>query len=203
MAGRVRVSTGWKAKATNPDARSEMKRTIVNPIFKDSVTFLHTSAETNGRTTELEVTLMPKGRNVLHCHAYPETFTAIDGDLGLENEKKEQKILKSGESYKVESLAWHCFYNPTDHEIRFGVHVEPANEKLEYFLRILYGMAADGLTDNQSRPKSIKHAAILFGMAEGKMAGLSFALMSPILKGIAKKARAKGEEQKLINKYCV
>jgi mannose-6-phosphate isomerase-like protein (cupin superfamily) len=180
-----------------------MKKTIVNPIFKDSVTFLQTSAETDGRTTELEVTLMPKGRNVLHCHAYPETFTAIDGDLGLENEKKERKILKSDESYTVESMAWHCFYNPTDPEIRFGVLVEPANEKLEYFLRILYGMAADGLTDSQSRPKSIKHAAILFGMAEGKMAGLSFVLMSPILKGMAKKARATGEEQKLINKYCV
>jgi hypothetical protein len=38
-----------------------MKRTIVNPIFKDTVTFLQTSAETNGRITDLEVTLMPKG----------------------------------------------------------------------------------------------------------------------------------------------
>ncbi|MBZ5643774.1 MAG: cupin domain-containing protein [Acidobacteriia bacterium] len=180
-----------------------MKRTIVNPIFKDSVTFLQTSAGTNGKATELEVTLKPRGRNVLHCHAYPETFTAIDGDLGLENEKKQQKILKPGESHIVESMAWHCFFNPTDREIRFAVKVEPANEKLEYFLRILYGMAADGLTDSQSRPKSIKHAAILLSMAEGKMAGLSFALMSPILKGIAKKARAKGEERELIDKYCV
>ena len=180
-----------------------MKRTIVNPIFKDSVTFLQTSAETKGKTTELEVTLMPKGRNVLHCHAYPEKFTAIDGDLGLENEKKEQRILKPGESYMVESMAWHCFYNPTDREIRFRVQVEPANQKLEYFLRILYGMAADGLTDNRSRPKSIKHAAILFDMAEGKMAGLSFLLMSPILKGVARKARARGEVQELIDKYCV
>lgn len=180
-----------------------MKKTIVNPIFQDSVTFVQTSAGTNGRTTELEVTLKAKGRNVLHCHAYPETFTAIDGELGLEDEKKKQKILKSGESHIVESMAWHCFFNPTDQEIRFGVQVEPANEKLEYFLRILYGMAADGLTDSQSRPKSITHAAILFGMAEGKMAGLSFALMSPILKGIARKARAQGVEKDLINKYCV
>jgi quercetin dioxygenase-like cupin family protein len=198
------VSPGWKDKTTNPEsAGNEMKKTIVNPIFKDSVTFLQTSAETNGRTTEVEVTLMPKGRNVLHCHTYPEKFAAVDGDLGLENKKKEQKILKPGESYTVESMAWHCFYNPTDREIRFKVLVEPANERLEYFLRILYGMAADGLTDNQSRPKSIRHAAILFGMAEGKMAGLSFTLMSPILKGVARRARAKGEEQELIDRYCV
>lgn len=131
-----------------------MKRTIVNPIFKDTVTFLQTSVETNGRITDLEVTLMPKGRNVLHCHAYPEKFTAICGELGLENEKKGQKILKPGESYTVESMAWHCFFNPTDREIRFGVQLEPAHERMEYFLRILYGLAADGLTDRQSRPKS-------------------------------------------------
>jgi len=68
---------------------------------------------------------------------------------------------------------------------------------MEYFLRILYGLAADGLTDKQSRPKSIKHAAILLGMADAKMSGF-LSLMSPILKRVAKKARANGEEQNLV-----
>lgn len=179
-----------------------MKKTILNPIFNDTVTFVQTCAESNGRITDIEVTLMPKGRNVLHCHAYTEKFTAIDGDLGLENEKKQQKILKSGESYTVEPMAWHCFFNPTDREIRFGVQLEPGNERFEYFLRILYGLAADGLTDKKSRPKSIKHAAILLNMADAKMTGL-LSLMSPLLKGVAKKAKANGDEQKLIDKYCV
>jgi hypothetical protein len=196
------VSSGWKVKPRNPDAGSEMKKTIVNPIFKDTITFLQTSAESNGRITDVEVTLMPKGRNVLHCHVYPEKFTAIDGELGLENGKKEQKILKPCESHTVESMAWHCFFNPTDREIRFGVRVEPGNERLEYFLRILYGLAADGLTDKRSRPKTIKHAAILLGMAEAKIAG-PLRLMSPILKRVAKKAKANGKEQKLIDKYCI
>ena len=60
-----------------------MKKTILNPIFNDTVTFVQTCAESNGRITDIEVTLMPKGRNVLHCHAYTEIFTAIDGDLGF------------------------------------------------------------------------------------------------------------------------
>jgi quercetin dioxygenase-like cupin family protein len=179
-----------------------MKATILNPIFNDRVTFLQTSAQSNGRITDIEVTLMPKGRNVLHCHAYTEKFTAIDGDLGLENEKKQQKILKSGESYTVPPMAWHCFFNPTDREIRFGVQLEPGNERFEYFLRILYGLAADGMTDKKSRPKSIKHAAILLNMADAKVTGL-LSLMSPLLKGVAKKARENGEEKALINKYCV
>ena len=179
-----------------------MKRTIVNPIIKDSVTFLQTSAQSKGRITEAEITLMPKGRNPLHCHPFLEKFTAIDGELGLENGKREQNILKPGESYTTESMAWHCFFNPTDHEIRFGVQVEPAHEGLEYFLRILYGLAADGLTDKHSRPKSIKHAAILLNMSEAKIAG-PLTLMSPILKRMAKKAKANGEQQRLIDKYCI
>jgi hypothetical protein len=80
--------------------------------------------------------------------------------------------------------------------------LEPGNERFEYFLRILYGLAADGLTDKKSRPKSIKHAAILLHMADAKMNGL-LGLVSPLLKGVAKKAQANGDEQKLIDKYCV
>lgn len=166
------------------------------------MTFVQTCAESKGKITDIEVTLMPKGRNILHCHVYTERFTAIDGDLGLENEKKQQKILKSGESHTVEPMAWHCFFNPTDHEIRFGVQLAPGNEKFEYFLRILYGLAADGLTDKKSRPKSMKHTAILLDMADAKMAGF-LAVMFPLLKAVAKKAKANGEEQKLIAKYCV
>ena len=67
-----------------------MKTTTLNPIFSDRVTFLQTCAASNGRITDLEVTLMPKGRNALHCHAYAEQFTAIDGDVGIENEKQQQ-----------------------------------------------------------------------------------------------------------------
>jgi quercetin dioxygenase-like cupin family protein len=180
----------------------KLKKTIFNPMINDTVTFVQTCAESNGRITDIEVTLMPKGRNPLHCHAYPEKFTAFDGDLGLENEQKQQKILKSGESHTVEPMAWHSFFNPTDRPIRFGVQLEPGNEGFEYFLRILYGLASDGLTDKNSRPKSIKHAAILLSMAEAKIAG-PLRLMSPILKSVAKRAKANGEEQKLIDKYCV
>jgi hypothetical protein len=85
------VSSGRQVKLTNRDIGSEMKRTVVNPIFKDTITFLQTSAESNGRITDAEVTLMPKRRNVLHCHVYHEKFTAIDGELGLETEKKNKR----------------------------------------------------------------------------------------------------------------
>jgi hypothetical protein len=38
-----------------------MERTIVNPIFKDTVTFIETAAESNGQVSDLELTLLPGG----------------------------------------------------------------------------------------------------------------------------------------------
>ena len=69
-----------------------MKRTIVNPIFNDVVTFLQTAEESGGKISEAEITLMPGGGNPLHYHkTYSETFTAMDGDLGLKLEKKNRR----------------------------------------------------------------------------------------------------------------
>ncbi len=179
-----------------------MKRTIVNPIVKDTVTFLQTAEESGGKITDLELTLLPGGGNVLHYHNYSEKFTAIDGELGLKLGKKQTMILKPGESYTVPAMALHNFFNPTDREIRFGIQVVPGHQGFENMLRILYGLAADGLTDKESKPKSITHLAIIICMAEVNAPGL-LTLMLPIFKVIARKAKKSGEEQKLIDRYCI
>ncbi|MES2284072.1 MAG: cupin domain-containing protein [Bacteroidota bacterium] len=178
-----------------------MKRTIVNPIVKDTVTFLQTATESGGKITDLELTLLPEGGNVLHYHNYSEKFTAIDGELGLKLGKKQTMILKPGESYTVPAMALHNFFNPTDREIRFGIQVVPGHQGFENMLRILYGLASDGLTDKESKPKSLTHLAIILCMAEINAPGL-LTLMLPIFKIIAKKAKKSGEEQKLIDRYC-
>jgi quercetin dioxygenase-like cupin family protein len=179
-----------------------MKRTIVNPIFKDTATFLQTAQETGGQLTEGEMILRPGGSNPLHYHkTYAETFTAIQGDLGLKLGKRQTKILKEGESYTVAPMSLHCFFNPTDQEIKFNVKLRPGHTGFENSLRILYGLAADGLTDNKSIPKSIKHAAIVLCMGDTNLPGL-FTLLYPLLKRLANKAKANGEEQRLIDKYC-
>ncbi|PSR51862.1 hypothetical protein AHMF7605_28525 [Adhaeribacter arboris] len=62
-----------------------MRRIIVNPCLKESIIFVQTAAETNGAVTELIITLQPGGGNPLHYHtSYTETFTALEGELGLE-----------------------------------------------------------------------------------------------------------------------
>lgn len=180
-----------------------MQRTIVNPIIKDTVTFLQTAEESGGKISEADITLMPEGKNPLHYHkTYAETFTAIDGELGLKLGRKDTKILRAGESYTVEPMSLHSFFNPTDKEIKFNVKLRPGHTGFENSLRILYGLAADGLTNNKSIPKSLKHTAIIVCMSDMNAPGL-LTFLYPLLKRIANKAKANGEEQKLMDKYCI
>ena len=116
-----------------------MQRTIVNPIIKDTVTFLQTTEESGGKLIEAIITLMPGGGNPLHYHkSYSETFTAIEGELGVKLGKRKTMILKEGETHVVKPMELHSFFNPTDREIKFNVKVEPALLGFEQALRILY-----------------------------------------------------------------
>ena len=179
-----------------------MKRTIVNPIFKDIVTFSQTSAESEGKITEIDITLMPGGNNPLHYHkTHSETFFAIDSEVGVGLKKGKKKILKPGESYTVEPMALHYWFNPTDSEIKFKIEIKPGHEGFENSLRIIYGLAEDGLANKQGIPKSLRHKAIVACMADMNLPGF-FTLIFPVLERIAKKAKNSGIEQKLVVKYC-
>jgi mannose-6-phosphate isomerase-like protein (cupin superfamily) len=180
-----------------------MTRTIVNPIIKDIVAFVKTADETNGKVSELEITLMPGGGHELHYHkTYSETFTAVEGELGLKTGKKTSKFLKPGETHTIEPMGLHCFFNPTNKEIKFKIEIKPGHGGFENSLRILYGMASDGLTNKKSIPKNLKHIALIACMSEMNGPGF-WTLIFPVLKRIALKAKAAGEEQMLIYKYCM
>lgn len=180
-----------------------MKRTFINPVIKDSVTFLQTASESGGLVSAAEITLMPGGGNPLHYHkTYSETFTAIEGEVGLKLGKREKKILKPGDSYTVPPMHLHSFFNPVDSIIKFKVEIRPGHEGFENSIKILYGLASDGLTDKKSIPKSLTHTALIVTMSDMNAPGF-LTLIFPILKRMARKARKAGEDQKLIEKYCL
>ena len=180
-----------------------MERTIVNPIFKDTVTFIETASESNGQVSDLVLTLLPGGRNPLHYHkSYSETFTAIEGDVGVGLGRIKKKILEPGNSHTVKPNNLHYFFNPTDKEIKFKTEIKPGHEGFENSLRILYGLAKDGLTNKKGIPKSIQNKAIIACMSDMNLPGF-FTLIFPLLKRIAKEAKASGAEQRLIDRYCI
>jgi len=179
-----------------------MKRTIFNPVIKDTATFLQTARESNSKVSEIEIALMPGGGNRLHYHkTYSETFVAVDGELGLKIGKGETKILKPGERFTVKPMQLHRFFNPTAKPIKFNILIEPGHEGFENSLRILYGLAKDGLTDKESIPKKLTHTALVVTMSDMNAPGL-LTWIFPLLKYLASRAKAKEEEQRLLAQYC-
>lgn len=178
-----------------------MQRTIINPVYKDTVTFIETAAESGGKHTHLELTLLPGGANPPHVHrAFTETFTAVEGQLGLQL-KNEVKILSPGEAYTVKRNEVHNFFNPSTEEIKFEVLFEPGHAGIENALRIAYGLAADGFTDKKGNPKNLAVAALLMEMSNSYPTGF-LSLITPLLSLLARRARKKGVERVLLEKYC-
>ena len=181
--------------------QGDIDRTIVNPIFKDVVTFLKRANETNGEYSNAEITLLPGGRNVPHFHkAYTETFTALHGHLGVKAAGK-TIILKPGSSFTVPIGVVHHFFNPGQDAIRFSVTITPGFEGFEHMLRILYGLARDGKTDKKGLPKDLSTIALLGEIGDTALPGV-FRFLTPIFKLLAAGARRRGEEKRLMSRYC-
>ncbi|WP_158267429.1 cupin domain-containing protein [Adhaeribacter arboris] len=179
-----------------------MKRIIVNPCLKETIIFVKTAAETKREVTELIITLSPGGGNPLHYHtSYSETFTPLQGALGLELKNKKQVILQPGKSHLVKKGEVHRFFNPGDQEIRFRNEVSPGHTGFENTLRILAALASDGLYSTKNVPKSFTHLAICGMMSDMRLPGL-MSLTLPLLKLMAIRAKKKGIEQQLLDKYC-
>lgn len=179
----------------------DMDRTIVNPIFKDTATFIKRASETGGKYSECDVTLLPGGKNVPHIHKkYAETFIAMEGDLGVKAGGK-TIILKPGETFTVPIGVVHHFFNPGNETIRYKIILSPGFEGFEYMLRILYGMARDGQTDKKGLPKKLSLIALIGEIGDTSLPGI-FVLLAPLLKFLAARARKRGEEARLMNNYC-
>ena len=174
-----------------------MKRKFINPLMKNEVTFIQFAGESDEKITILENVLQPGGSNQLHYHkTYAETFTAIDGDLGLKiGRKKEIRMLKPGESYTLPPEMPHCFFNPGKEAIRFRSETSPGHEGFEKSIMISFGLSADGLF----RKNFIRNASIILSMSDMRIPGIP-SLFDPVLKCIA--YFSKGYEKALVEKYC-
>ncbi|RNI28686.1 cupin domain-containing protein [Rufibacter latericius] len=179
---------------------SSLPRTLVNPLIKDKVTFLKTAAETNGAYTLVEVELAPGGGNNLHYHVdYIEVFEVVEGTLGVQC-GKENFHLQPGETATVPRKAVHRFYNPSQQErVIFHVTIKPARQ-FEELLRIGYGLATDGKTNQKGVP-NIWYLALMFEKGETYFPSIPFWLQRGLVKVFAKIARFLGMDQHLHKYY--
>jgi len=176
------------------------ERKIYNPIQKDSVVFLKTAAETNGAYTLVEVELADGGGVGLHYHkTYSEKFDCLEGEvqIGL---GKQILTLQPGQTATAEPNVNHLFRNRSGKPCKFWVELHPASLGFERSLQIGYGLASDGLCDKKGFPKDKLALAWLFDISESNLPGW-MSIFEFILRKQAKKARAKGIDKVLVEKY--
>ena len=177
-------------------------RTFANPALNDAATFLATSAETNGAYTLIEIDLGKSEGTPLHYHnAFSEKFEVMEGVLYLQTGKIRRKM-NVGESFTVPAGTAHRFYNEIEDKVKFQITLQPGHAGMENFIKIFYGLASDGLTDEKGKPKSFTHLAVALIMSDSNAPGW-MSLLSPIIRRVAKKAKENGTEKWLLDKYCI
>ena len=112
-----------------------MHRKIYNPIQKDTVIFLKTSADTNGEYTLAEVELADGGGVGLHYHkTYAEAFECMEGEVQIKLDKIIY-TLKPGESATAKPNVNHLFRNRRGKPCKFKVELRPASKDLNNHCR--------------------------------------------------------------------
>ena len=125
----------------------------------------------------------------------------IEGELQV-RVGDEIRLLKPGQSALALPETLHNFSNPSAQPTRFLIELRPGHTGFEQALSIAYGLAADGKTNEASLPTNLYHLAVVFMLGEGMVPGV-FALLMPVFRFLAARAREKGIEQELIEKYCL
>jgi quercetin dioxygenase-like cupin family protein len=135
--------------------------TIENPITGEKVTFLKTSAETDGELVVIDTTVAPGGFVVAeHVHPYQsERFEVLSGEVEFELDG-ETVVAREGDVVMVEAGAAHQFRNIGEEEVRFLTEVCPALT-FEAFLETMFGLAADGKTNGKGMPNPLRLAVIM------------------------------------------
>ena len=177
------------------------KRVFFNPAINDTATFINTSEEMNGQYSLIEIELYKSDGPPLHYHnAFTEKFEVIEGILYLQV-GKEKKVLNHGDVVLVPKGVSHRFYNVTNDKVKFRITLEPGHVGMENFIKIIYSLAEDGLTDKKGKPKNFSHLASILVMSDSNAKGM-MSLLSPVIRMVARRAKKNGTEKWLLDKYC-
>lgn len=147
-------------------------RRIYNPVQKDYVTFLETTAESGGSRTRGLLEVAPGGKVLPHYHlSYSETFVVQSGILNV-RVGEEELTLEPGERVTVPPGVLHAWYNLQPYTIVVEIIIEPGHAGFEQVLQAAYGLARDGHTQPDGTPKNPLHLALLLDIGDIKLPGM-------------------------------
>jgi quercetin dioxygenase-like cupin family protein len=134
--------------------------TIHNLVTGERITFLATSADTDGEAVVIETVVQPDGF-VAAAHVHPsqsERFAVKSGTLGLKA-GREKHTLGPGEVVTVEPGTAHRFWNAGEEPVTFVCEIRPALQ-FESLLETMFALAADGKTNRKGMPNPLRLAVI-------------------------------------------
>src|SRR5437667_6425739 len=134
--------------------------TIHNPVTGERITFLATSADTDGDAVVIETVVQPNGF-VAAAHIHPtqsERFAVKSGTLGVKAGRT-KLTLGPGEVAIVEPGTRHRFWNAGEEQVSFVCEIRPALQ-FESLLETMFALAADGKTNHKGMPNPFRLAVI-------------------------------------------
>ena len=130
-------------------------QTIENPVSGEKITFIQTSADTDGELLEIELELSPDGA-VPGAHIHPEQeerFEVMEGTIAFRMGLK-KIVAGPGEVVTVPAGKVHAFKNAGDETAKVRVQVRPALQ-MEKLFETTVALAEDGRTTGKGMPKPL------------------------------------------------
>jgi mannose-6-phosphate isomerase-like protein (cupin superfamily) len=134
--------------------------TLTNPVTGERMTFLKTSAETDGEFVLIELEAEADAA-VAAAHIHPaqtETFEVLEGTLAVKLGRKQLEA-KAGDILVVEAGVAHKWWNGGGSPVRFRCEVRPARE-FESLIETMFTLSADGKTIRRGLTNPLRLAVI-------------------------------------------
>jgi quercetin dioxygenase-like cupin family protein len=134
---------------------------IENPLSGERMTFLKTTADTNGQSLEFEFIAPPGWSVPEHIHPHQQERTQMISGVLSGRVAGEEIGLEAGEVRVVPAGVVHGWRNPSDEEeVRFSVEFSPAL-KMESGFETAWGLARDGKATRAGVPKNPLQLVVL------------------------------------------
>ena len=131
-----------------------------NPVTKEQMTFLKTSAETGGAYCLIELRCEPHGA-VAAAHVHPsqtETFEVLSGTMGA-RVAGDSVEASPGDVVVISPGMAHKWWNGGEDELVFRCEIRPALG-FEQLIETMFALARDGKTNRKGMPNPLRLAVI-------------------------------------------
>ncbi|GAB3908068.1 hypothetical protein GCM10028803_42980 [Larkinella knui] len=136
-------------------------KTISNAITGQSIRFVQTAKDTDGKLLEMEATFRAHSTEPApHFHPHQvEDFLIVSGELTVRLDGT-QRTFRKGDRLHISKNRVHTMWNPSNQPTVVNWQVRPAMDT-EYFLETTTGLANDGKTNALGMPSVLQIALLV------------------------------------------